>query len=104
MIDLMDKVTEKITPLSIQEDSKEIRKFALKTPLIRLHWLDIPNRRVWAKLECNQLTNSFKVRGAYNCIRKVDKEIPIITNKVFTYHHLLRRMLLLDKVHWQLKI
>lgn len=80
MIDLMDKVTEKITPLSIQEDSKEIRKFALKTPLIRLHWLDIPNRRVWAKLECNQLTNSFKVRGAYNCIRKVDKEIPIITN------------------------
>lgn len=81
----MDKNMEKdlkklINPRIIENDSIEIEKFALKTPLVRLHWLDTPKRKVWAKLECNQLTNSFKVRGAYNAIRKIDKNIPIITN------------------------
>ena len=69
-----------ISPKEIENDSIEISKVALKTPLVRLHWLDTSNRRVWAKLECNQITNSFKVRGAYNAIRKVDTNIPIITN------------------------
>lgn len=69
-----------INPKNIENDSVEIEKFALKTPLIRLHWLDTPKRKVWAKLECNQLTNSFKVRGAYNAIRKIDENIPVITN------------------------
>lgn len=69
-----------INPQKIEEDSKEISKFVLKTPLIRLHWLDTGNRRVWAKLECNQLTNSFKVRGAYNAIRKISEEKTILTN------------------------
>ena len=69
-----------INPKNIENDSEEIEKFVLKTPLIRLHWLDTPKRKVWAKLECNQLTNSFKVRGAYNAIRKIDKNIPVITN------------------------
>lgn len=69
-----------INPQNIENDSIEIEKFALKTPLIRLHWLDTPKRKVWAKLECNQLTNSFKVRGAYNAIRKIDEKVPIVTN------------------------
>lgn len=69
-----------INPKNIENDSVEIEKFVLKTPLIRLHWLDTPKRKVWAKLECNQLTNSFKVRGAYNAIRKIDENIPVITN------------------------
>ena len=77
----MEKDLKKlITPENIEKDSIEIEKFALKTPLIRLHWLDTPKRKVWAKLECNQLTNSFKVRGAYNAIRKIDENIPVITN------------------------
>lgn len=77
----MEKNLKKlITPENIEKDSIEIEKFALKTPLIRLHWLDTPKRKVWAKLECNQLTNSFKVRGAYNAIRKIDENIPVITN------------------------
>lgn len=69
-----------IDPKQIEIDSREIKKIALKTPLVRLHWLDTSNRRVWAKLECNQITNSFKIRGAYNAIRKIDSNIPIITN------------------------
>ena len=69
-----------IDPKEIEYDYKEIRKIALKTPLIRLHWLETSNRKVWAKLECNQITNSFKIRGAYNAIRKIESNIPIITN------------------------
>lgn len=76
----VDIIHKEINPKKIKEDSEEIEKFVLKTPLIRLNWLDTPNRKVWAKLECNQLTNSFKVRGAYNTIRKIDPSIPIVTN------------------------
>lgn len=75
-----DNLKKYINPKIIEEDSKEIEKFVIKTPLIRLNWLDTPNRKVWAKLECNQITNSFKVRGAYNAIRKIDSKIPILTN------------------------
>lgn len=78
--DMEKNLKKLITPENIEKDSIEIEKFALKTPLIRLHWLDTPKRKVWAKLECNQLTNSFKVRGAYNAIRKIDENIPVITN------------------------
>lgn len=62
----------------IYSDAQEIERFVLRTPLIRLPWLDTPNRTVWAKLECNQLTNSFKVRGAYNAIRKISPGATII--------------------------
>lgn len=75
-----NSIEEIINPITIEKDSKEIENFALKTPLVRLYWLDTPNRKVWAKLECNQLTNSFKVRGAYNAIRKIDKNKVILTN------------------------
>lgn len=74
------ELKEMINYQIIEDDSRDIEKWVLKTPLIRLYWLDTPNRKVWAKLECNQLTNSFKVRGAYNAIRKIDKDTPIITN------------------------
>lgn len=77
---LAKEIKQKINAKKIEEDSIEIEKFALKTPLIRLNWLDTENRRVWAKLECNQITNAFKVRGAYNAIRKLDKDITIVTN------------------------
>ena len=61
----------------IYNDALHIKKFALRTPLIQLHWLSTKTRKVWAKLECNQLTNSFKIRGAYNAIRKLDKNVKI---------------------------
>lgn len=76
----VEEIKKKINANKIYEDSIEIEKFVIKTPLIRLNWLDTENRRVWAKLECNQITNSFKVRGAYNAIRKIDKNTTIVTN------------------------
>lgn len=76
----VEEIRKKINAEKIEEDSIEIEKFVLKTPLIRLNWLDTENRKVWAKLECNQITNAFKVRGAYNAIRKIDKDVTIVTN------------------------
>ena len=35
-----------INPKNIENDSVEIEKFVLKTPLIRLHWMDTPKRKV----------------------------------------------------------
>lgn len=55
----------------ISQDAAHIRQFALHTPLIHLPWLSTETRTVWAKLECNQITNSFKIRGAFNAIRKL---------------------------------
>lgn len=55
----------------IEQDAAHIRQFTLRTPLICLPWLSSPSRTVWAKLECNQITNSFKIRGAFNAIRKL---------------------------------
>jgi threonine dehydratase len=74
-------IENKYTDLSneIIQDSEFVRKFALQTPLIHLPWLSTSGRQVWAKLECNQLTNSFKIRGAYNAIRKISPDAPLFT-------------------------
>jgi threonine dehydratase len=42
----------------------------LRTPTIRLPWLDAPRRTVWAKLEFQQHSGSFKYRGALNALRR----------------------------------
>ncbi|TBN50266.1 pyridoxal-phosphate dependent enzyme [Pseudomonas sp. BGI-2] len=63
----------------VEQDALFIRELALHTPLIRLPWLSTATRSVWAKLECNQLTNSFKIRGAYNAIRKLSPDTPLFT-------------------------
>ncbi|WP_095144943.1 pyridoxal-phosphate dependent enzyme [Pseudomonas sp. Irchel s3b6] len=63
----------------VEQDALFIRELALHTPLIRLSWLSTATRVVWAKLECNQLTNSFKIRGTYNAIRKLSPNIPLFT-------------------------
>jgi threonine dehydratase/cystathionine beta-lyase/cystathionine gamma-synthase len=63
----------------VEQDALFIRELALHTPLIRLPWLSTETRSVWAKLECNQLTNSFKIRGAYNAIRKLSPDTHLFT-------------------------
>lgn len=63
----------------IERDALFIREFTLNTPLIKLPWLSTATRTVWAKLECHQLTNSFKIRGAYNAIRKLSPDRPLFT-------------------------
>ena len=63
----------------ISDDAASISEFVLNTPIVRLPWLDAPGRKVWAKLESKQLTNSFKVRGAFNAVRKLPPTIPVVT-------------------------
>lgn len=63
----------------IVDDATCIAEFVLNTPIVRLPWLDAPGRKVWAKLESKQLTNSFKVRGAYNAIRKLPASSAVVT-------------------------
>ena len=56
-----------------------IQNLVIKTPIIRLPWLDTRNREVWAKLECWQKTGSFKIRGAYNALLQLSHGAPVIT-------------------------
>eukprot|EP00177_Eucheuma_denticulatum_P005982 GFKZ01010909.1.p1 GENE.GFKZ01010909.1~~GFKZ01010909.1.p1 ORF type:complete len:365 (-),score=54.66 GFKZ01010909.1:968-2062(-) len=51
----------------------------LQTPLIPSPLLSTPDTSVYMKLESEQLTNSFKLRGALNCISSIPSSIPIIT-------------------------
>jgi threonine dehydratase len=44
---------------------------AVRTPLVRLHVDDAP-AEIWCKLETLQPINSFKIRGAANCVRSAD--------------------------------
>jgi threonine dehydratase len=44
---------------------------AVRTPLVRLPLEDSPSE-IWCKLETLQPVNSFKIRGAVNCVRAAD--------------------------------
>jgi threonine dehydratase len=55
-----------ITISQIEEARQRIRKFVVRTPLVRLNF-DSPYD-IYLKLECLQPTGSFKVRGAGNAI------------------------------------
>ncbi len=48
---------------------------AITTPLLPSVWLsDLTGRPIWLKLECLQVTGSFKLRGATNRILSLDEE------------------------------
>ena len=63
----------------VSEASVRISPYILQTEVMRLPWLDTPNREVWAKLECKQITGSFKIRGAVNALLQIEKSQPIVT-------------------------
>ena len=44
---------------------------AVRTPLVRLE-VDSAPSEIWCKLETVQPVNSFKIRGAANCVRAAD--------------------------------
>jgi threonine dehydratase/cystathionine beta-lyase/cystathionine gamma-synthase len=56
---------------SIHAAAGDIEGKIVRTPLVRLPWLDTDRRRVWAKLECAQLTGSFKIRGALTALSRL---------------------------------
>lgn len=54
---------------------ERIRDYVYETPLIRLNYIsEMLGTSVYAKLENMQKTNSFKIRGALNKIRKLSDE------------------------------
>lgn len=57
----------------------DLQARVVKTPLVRLPWLDTPRRRVWAKLENQQLGGSFKYRGALAAALAAPKSSRLVT-------------------------
>jgi threonine dehydratase len=64
---------------SIHAATREIEGHLIRTPLIRLRWLDHANRRVWAKMECLQHTGSFKIRGAMTALSRLRNRGPVVS-------------------------
>ncbi|MFD7730114.1 pyridoxal-phosphate dependent enzyme [Kitasatospora phosalacinea] len=59
--------------------AEALRGHVLRTPMRRLHWLEqIVGVPVWAKLELQQHTGSFKYRGAYLAVSRLDPRIPVV--------------------------
>lgn len=59
----------------IQQAQERIAPYTLHTPLLRVPVLDaIVGCKVYAKLDCTQITGSFKIRGAMNCMQMLSKE------------------------------
>jgi len=56
----------------IDEAHQHVYQAAIRTPLVRLNY-DAP-AEIYLKLECLQPIGSFKIRGAYNAIRKLPDE------------------------------
>lgn len=57
----------------IEAARERIAGAAVRTPLVRLH-ADGP-AEIWCKLETLQPINSFKIRGAANCVRSADPDL-----------------------------
>ncbi|KAL6155958.1 hypothetical protein ACJQWK_05072 [Exserohilum turcicum] len=58
----------------VQQSSRRLSGHVVRTPTIRLPWLDRPGLEVWAKLDCHQNTGSFKYRGALIAIMQSPAE------------------------------
>jgi threonine dehydratase len=61
-----------ITPLDVVAARRRLRRHLGPTPLRPSAWLsDLTGARVHLKLESVQITNSFKIRGAFNAVLRV---------------------------------
>ena len=64
-----------ITLKDVQIAKERIAPYILHTPLIRVPALDpIAGCQVYLKLDCTQITGSFKLRGALNCMLALSDE------------------------------
>ena len=59
------------TPDGVRDAAARVADHVTKTPLVAVHWQGI---RLWAKAECLQEGGSFKLRGAYNRLLRLDAE------------------------------
>jgi threonine dehydratase len=61
------------TPADVEAASERLRDIAIETPLISSPELDeLLGGKLYIKPECLQRTGSFKIRGAYNLMSKLD--------------------------------
>jgi threonine dehydratase len=59
----------------VRDAAGRIRPYAFRTPLLESAFLnDLLGTRVLLKAEMLQRTGSFKFRGAYNCISRIDRD------------------------------
>jgi len=59
----------------VQDAARQLQGIAVRTPLIQNAELDRAcHGRVFVKPECFQVTGSFKIRGAYNLISRLDEQ------------------------------
>lgn len=66
---------ENFTLNTIKEAQKQINQFIRKTPLIHSEFLsELCNGKVYLKLENQQVTNAFKIRGALNRLSQLTAE------------------------------
>lgn len=69
------KLTDEITVRDVFAARKRIAPFIRKTPLVRSQALSgATGVNVWLKLECEQVSRSFKVRGAANRLLQLNAE------------------------------
>jgi threonine dehydratase len=67
----MDTNTAREIPLdAIREAARHVYEAALRTPLVPLN-MPVSNAAIYLKLENLQPIGSFKIRGAYNAVRKL---------------------------------
>ncbi|MDQ3698820.1 MAG: pyridoxal-phosphate dependent enzyme [Gemmatimonadota bacterium] len=63
-------------PIDVFLAAKRLRGVVTRTPLRRSEWLSrLAGGDVWLKLENEQVTGSFKIRGAYNMIATLPAEV-----------------------------
>ena len=73
-----------LKPADIYEAARRIAGVCVRTPLRRSTELSrVAGGDVWLKLECEQVTGSFKLRGAYNAITllpRAVRELGVVTS------------------------
>lgn len=65
------------TPIDVYAARRRIADTAVRTPLLRSERLaELVGAETWLKLECVQVTRSFKIRGALNAVRQLVEQAP----------------------------
>ena len=65
-------------PVIIEESFKRIKKYIVKTPLIKSNLLSDKNTKIYFKMENRQKLNCCKIRGAFAKLTQLNNKTPII--------------------------
>ena len=65
-------------PVIIEESFKRIKKYIVKTPLMKSNLLSDKNTKIYFKMENRQKLNCCKIRGAFAKLTQLNNKTPII--------------------------